>query len=166
MYVVAGYTDAGNWGIEGTNGSYFLALWGGWGSGTGGYSGSGDTVYDHLIFTEANTTTLKNVNVSIDVLLAADNYSGNSFTFYGFDSSGNLVSTQTVTFSSVTVNSYAEYMATLTFSGVAEIRFSNNKPFGLDNIVITAVPEPSALAFALSGVAGGLLLFRRRTVKR
>lgn len=155
--------DPGGWQLEGSNGPKMLGFYGNWGPGTGGYSGAGDTVYSHLYFTEPNSSTPLEVNVSFDVLLSTGNYSGNNLTFYGFQD-GNQTVSSPLNFSPVTIDGYAEYMATVHFTNVDEIRYSNNRPGGLDNFSYSpiGVPEPSALALVGLGGLIRLMLFRRK----
>jgi hypothetical protein len=151
--------DPGNWGMEGSNGPKLLGISGDFGSRGQNYTGPGDTEYAAIDFTVPNTTTPNVVNVSFDVL---ERSSGSSTfaTFFGLKN-GSLVTTITPTLSAVTIDGYSEQMATVSFSGIDEIRFNTTIYGGVDNFVISPVPEPSTLALAgLSGL--GLLVFRRR----
>ena len=152
--------DPGNWGLEGSNGPKLLGISGDFGGRGQAYTGPGDTEYAALDFTVPNTTTPLAVNVSFDVLdRSGDNA---TYTFYGFNN-GSLVSTVTPTLSAVTIDGYAEQMATVYLTDVDEIRFNSTSYGGIDNVVFPAtIPEPSTLALSLMGGLGGRVLFRRR----
>jgi hypothetical protein len=152
--------DPGNWGLEGSNGPHLLGFWGSWNGFTQGYTGPGDTEYAAIDFTVPNTTTPLAVGVSFNVLSRSDYAGGSYYTFYGFNN-GNQVVADTPSFTSVIIDGYSEYEATVSFTGVDEIRFNSTEPGGLDNFIISSVPEPSTLA--LAGLGGlSLLQFRRR----
>jgi hypothetical protein len=156
--------DPGNWGMEGSNGAHLLGISGDFASRGQAYTGSGDTEYAAIDFTVPNTTTPKAVNVSFDVLersVASGGANGTFATFYGFNN-GSLVATITPTLSVVTIDGYFEQMATVSFSGIDEIRFNTTTYGGVDNIIISHVPEPSTLALAGLGGLGMLWQLRRR----
>jgi hypothetical protein len=153
--------DPGNWGLEGSNGPQLLGFWGGWSvNPSQAYTGPGDTEYASINFTVPTTTTPEAVDVSFDLLERTSQSA--SYTFYGF-SNGSLVDTITPTLTPVTIDGYAEQMATISFLGVDEIRLDSTGPGGLDNFVISPVPEPTTLV--LAGLGGlELLRFRRRKI--
>lgn len=155
--------DPGGWQIEGSNGPKMMGFWGSWGPGTGGYTGAGDTIYSHIYFTEPNSSTPLGVNVSFDVLLSTGNYSGNSLTFYGFQN-GSQVASSPLAFAPVTINGYAEYLATVNFTNVDEIRYNNNRPGGLDNFIYSPVGVPEPSVAALAGLGGMALFWLRRKI--
>jgi hypothetical protein len=155
--------DPGNWGLEGSNGPKLLGISGDFGSRGQAYTGPGDTEYGAIDFTVPNTTTPNAVNASFDVLersVVTGGANGTFATFYGFNN-GSLVATITPTLSAVVVDGYSEQMATVSFSGIDEIRFNTTTYGGVDNFVISPVPEPTTLALAALGGLS-LLLFRRR----
>jgi hypothetical protein len=150
--------DPGNWGIEGYPGPDVLGISGDLGGRGQAYTGPGDTEYAAIDFTVPNTTTPLAVNVSFDVFDRAGD--SGTYTFYGFNN-GSLVSTVTPTLSAVTIDGYAERMATVYLTGVEEIRFNATDFGGIDNVVFPSViPEPSTLVMSLMG--GLALLFCRR----
>lgn len=154
--------DPGGWGIEGDNGAHYLHTWGNWSGGTGGWTGSADLVYSDITFTQPNSSTPRDVNVSVDVLLSTSHGTG-SVTLYGF-SNGSEVDSQAVTFSAITVDGTPEYEGTVTLSGVDELRWNNTDPFGMDNIMFTpATPTPEPATLALTGLGlVGLVAARRK----
>ncbi len=152
-----------SWKVEGTSGSNALGFWGNWtpGAKNQGYTGAGDTNWVSINFVVPNTSTPSAVDVSFDLLEQATQTA--SYVFYGFKD-GNLVSTNVPTLASVVFNTYSEKMASISFSGIDEIRLNSNGPGGLDNFVFStsAVPEPSSIALAALGAAGLLQLRRRK----
>ncbi len=161
--VVLATGGGSSWGVEGTSGSKALGFWGNWSPAAKnqGYTGAGDTNWVSINFVIPNTSTPSAVDVSFDVLEQAAQTA--SYVFYGFKD-GNLVSTNVPTLTSVVVNTYPEKMASVSLSGIDEIRLNSNGPGGLDNFVFStsAVPEPSAIALTVLGAAGLLRLRRRK----
>ena len=138
------YGDPGGWGLEGTDGSYFL-----------GFNGSPS-------YSESITFDTPTTGVELDVSRSGGSSAGNTFTLTAY-AGASVVSTQTVTLGNV--NSWQG--VEVTAAGITSVQLSGAglgfHPFGIDNLEIgvTAVPEPSSWALLALGVVP-LLLRRRR----
>jgi len=145
--IIAGNSNGnpGGWDLEGTASPHFLGF-----NGNPGYS---QTVT--LDFTAAT--------VELDVARSAGSAAGDTFTLTVFNGTTS-VGSQTVTLGLVntwtTVSVSAASITKFTLSG-AGLGFH---PYGVDNLKITAVPEPTTAGL----LAGGLLflVFRRRRPPR
>ena len=145
----------GSWNIMGTQGSSHLGVWGSWSgaSKNGGWTGASDTTYGKITLLGGVKT------VTLDVFSS----SNQTISFYGF-AGGSLLSTVTPTLALTNVSGTNEYLArTVTLTGVDEIRYNNSNPFGIDNLVIGGVPEPSALSLLTVGLGGWAMMRRRRS---
>jgi hypothetical protein len=142
--------DSGNWGVDGTQGPFFLGF-------------NGPTAPDVLQtdpYKEKITFDFTAVNVSLDVSRTSGSLATDTFTLNAYDASNTMVATQKVTLSTINV------WQTLTVSA-PEIKSvlllgegTGFHPYGIDKIQFTPVPEPSAVALLAAGLLG--LGWRRR----
>ncbi len=138
--------DPGNWGLDGTNGPYFL-----------GFNGSpayGETVtFDAAVFA-----------VALDVSGSNGSSPTDTFTLTAF-SGATPIATQTVTLA--TINAWQTVaVSSVATPSITSVQFFSSggafRPFGVDNLQVTAVPEPSTAMLTMVGAAGVLLAARRR----
>lgn len=136
--------DSGNWGVDGTNGPFFL-----------GFNGPS--------YSETITIDAPAVSVSLDVSRTSGSAPTDTFTLTAFAGS-TPVATQTITlltqnvWQTVTLNLGGPVITSLQLDG-AGLGFH---PYGVDNLQFNAVPEPSTWALLGGGLLGIAWLRRRR----
>jgi hypothetical protein len=142
--------DPGAWGLNGTNGSDFLADNGG---------NNGGSYTDYMYFATAQSS------VSFDASRSDGSSAGQTLEVNAFDG-GSLVATESLALGNI--NSWTTF--DLTGSGITEIELvgSSNgfSPFGIDNLQFssstTTTPEPSSFLLLGSGFAALAGIIKRK----
>jgi len=122
--------DPGNWGMEGTSNAKLVVSHSSWLSFNSGWTGAGDTTYHRFYFTQPNSSTSRDVDVTFDVIATTNG----AITLYGFRD-GALVQTVNASTVNTNVNGYMEYVGNISLSNVDEIRFDSTIYIGFDHFV-------------------------------
>jgi hypothetical protein len=146
--------DAGNWAVDGTNGAFFL-----------GFNGNPPDVTGSPSYGDTITFDSSIATLSMDVSRANGSSAGDTFQLQAFAAS-TLVSSQSITFGAI--NSWTT--VTVAGPGITSVILQGNgvssfHPFGVDNIVFSAVPEPPTAVLLLSGLIMACAGWRRRTCR-